>query len=60
LPRWLQGFAHYQPVTATASAVRALCIGGATTSYVFQSLAWCAGILLIFAPLAVWMYRRRA
>jgi ABC transporter DrrB family efflux protein len=58
MPSWLQGFATYQPVSATASAVRALCIGGPTASYVLQSLAWCAGILIIFVPLAVWRYRR--
>jgi len=58
MPTWLQGFAKYQPVSATASAVRALAIGGTTTSYVLQSVAWCAGILIICIPLAVWRYRR--
>jgi hypothetical protein len=42
----------------TASAVRALMIGGPTTSYVLQSLAWCAAILLVFVPVAVRRYRR--
>jgi hypothetical protein len=41
-----------------ASAVRALAIGGPTTSYVLQCLAWCSGILVVFAPLAVIRYRR--
>ncbi len=58
MPTWLQGFATYQPVSVTASAVRALSIGGPTTSYVLQSLAWCAGILIVCIPLAVWRYRR--
>jgi ABC transporter DrrB family efflux protein len=58
MPSWLQGFAKYQPVSVTASAVRALCIGGPTTAYVLQCLAWCAGILMVCVPLAVWRYRR--
>jgi ABC transporter DrrB family efflux protein len=56
MPSWLQGFAKYQPVSVTASAVRALCIGGPTTSWLLQSLAWILGILVVFVPLAVWRY----
>ena len=58
MPSWLQGFAEHQPVSVTASAVRALAIGGETAPYVIQSLAWCFGLLLIFIPLAVSRYRR--
>jgi len=58
MPGWLQTFAKHQPVSATASAVRALTLGGPTSSEVWQALAWCAGILLVFAPIAVRLYRR--
>jgi oleandomycin transport system permease protein len=58
MPGWLQVFAEHQPVSVTASAVRALMIGGPTATYVLQSLAWCGAILVVFAPLAVWRYRR--
>jgi ABC-2 type transport system permease protein/oleandomycin transport system permease protein len=58
MPRWLQPFAEHQPVSVTASAVRALMIGGPTTSYLLQSLAWCVAILVVFAPIAVRRYRR--
>jgi ABC-2 type transport system permease protein/oleandomycin transport system permease protein len=58
MPGWLQGFATHQPVSVTASAVRALVLGGPTATYVWQSLAWAAGIVLVFAPLAVQRYRR--
>src|ERR671918_2350190 len=51
MPGWLQGFAEHQPVSVAASAVRALMLGGPTASYVLQSLAWIAGILIVFAPL---------
>jgi ABC transporter DrrB family efflux protein len=58
MPDWLQVFANHQPVSVTASAVRALVLGGDTASYVLQSVGWCAGLLAVFAPLAVWRYRR--
>jgi ABC transporter DrrB family efflux protein len=58
MPGWLQVWAEHQPVSVTASAVRALVLGGPTASLVWQSLAWCAGILVVFAPLAVRRYRR--
>lgn len=58
MPDWLQAFAEHQPVSVTASAVRALMLGGPTTSYVLQSLAWSALILAVFVPLAVARYRR--
>jgi ABC transporter DrrB family efflux protein len=65
MPGWLQPFAEHQPVSVTATAVRALVVGGdvigvSTASYVLQSLAWVVGILLVFGPLAVWRYRRAA
>ena len=58
MPGWLQAFAEHQPVSLTASAVRALFLGGPTTSYLLQSVGWCVGIVAVFAPLAVARYRR--
>jgi ABC-2 type transport system permease protein/oleandomycin transport system permease protein len=58
MPGWLQVFANHQPVSATASAVRALVNGGPTATYVWQSVAWCVAILVVFAPIAVRLYRR--
>ena len=58
MPGWLQGFAAHQPVSVTASAVRALLIGGPTLSFVLQSIGWSAAILVIFGPIAVRRYRR--
>jgi ABC transporter DrrB family efflux protein len=58
MPGWLQVFAEHQPVSVTASAVRALVLGGPTADFVLQSLAWSVGIILVFAPIAVRGYRR--
>ena len=60
MPGWLQAFANHQPVSANANAVRALMQGypSPTMHYVVQALAWDIAILVIFAPLAVRLYRR--
>jgi ABC transporter DrrB family efflux protein len=67
MPGWLQAFANHQPVSITASAIRALFLGPkyasfishtSTTSLVLQTIAWAAGIVLVFGPLAVRRYRK--
>jgi hypothetical protein len=35
-------------------------VGGPTASLVGQSLAWTAGIFVVFMPIAVWRYRERS
>jgi len=57
-PGWLQPFARHQPVSVTVSAVRDLVLGQPVASDLLQALAWMAGIVLVFAPLAVRRYRR--
>lgn len=64
MPSWLQGWAEHQPVSVTCNAVRALFTGyhapgQTTTGLVIESLAWAVGILLVFAPYAVRVYRRK-
>jgi len=59
MPSWLRAFAAHQPVTMFMNTVRALLLGKPVGSAGWQSLAWCLGILLVFAPLAVSLYRRR-
>ena len=58
MPGWLQTFAAHQPVSRTAEAVRTLVLGGPAAADVWQALAWDAGIVAVFAPLGVWLYRR--
>jgi ABC-2 type transport system permease protein/oleandomycin transport system permease protein len=58
MPGWLQPFARNQPVGVTAEAVRALVLGWPVGSYAWKALAWAAGLLFLFAPLAVARYRR--
>ena len=58
MPGWLQAFANNQPVTYVVNTMRALAIGGPVEANLLKSMAWLAGIFLVFAPLAVRTYRR--
>jgi ABC-2 type transport system permease protein/oleandomycin transport system permease protein len=58
MPSWLQAFAEHQPITKVANAVRGLSLGTATTSDVVTALLWIGGMLIVFAPLATWRYRK--
>ncbi len=61
MPAPLEWFANHQPVSIVIDAVRALTYGGpfASTSKVIGGIAWSAGIIVVAAPLAVGMYRRK-
>jgi ABC-2 type transport system permease protein len=66
MPGWMQAFAQHQPLTYMVDAVRALTqgaraealLGHPAAYFVTRSLLWAAGIVLVFAPLAVARYRR--
>jgi ABC-2 type transport system permease protein len=66
LPDWMQPVAEHQPVTVICNAVRSLALGDpalaglahTTTYWVVLSLVWSAGIMAVFASLALALYRR--
>jgi oleandomycin transport system permease protein len=60
MPGWLQAFVNVNPLSHLVSAVRALMLGGPAGSQVAWTFAWCAGLLVVFFPLAVRAYIRRA
>jgi ABC-2 type transport system permease protein len=71
-PTWLQGFANANPVTIWVDTVRVLTLGQLYTessselfrdvpalgTLLWQSAAWVAGIMAVFATLGVRVYRR--
>jgi len=59
MPDWLRVFAEHQPVSLIVNAVRGLLLNTPDASTIWQALAWCVGILVVFIPLAVWAYGRR-
>ena len=60
MPGWLQAFANNQPVTFVVNTMRALAIGGPIEANLWKSIAWLAGIFIVFVPLAVRAYKRAA
>ena len=58
MPGWLQAFANNQPVTYVVDTMRALALGGPVAANLWKSVAWLAGIFIVFLPLAVRAYRR--
>ncbi|HEY0936189.1 MAG TPA: ABC transporter permease [Trebonia sp.] len=58
MPGWLQAFAAHQPVTYVIDTMRALALGGPVGTSLRAALAWLAGILAVFTPLAVRAYQR--
>ena len=66
MPGWLQPFAEHQPLTSMTNAVRSLVLGDPALAgldhsighWVVLSLLWSAGLVAVFAPLAVARYRR--
>jgi ABC-2 type transport system permease protein/oleandomycin transport system permease protein len=60
MPGWLQAFANNQPITFTVNAMRAMALGGPIEADLWKSVAWLAGIFIVFAPLAVRAYKRAA
>jgi ABC-2 type transport system permease protein/oleandomycin transport system permease protein len=58
MPGWLQAFANNQPVTYVIDTMRALARGGPVEANLWKSIAWLAGIFIVFVPLAVRAYKR--
>ncbi|MEU4236123.1 ABC transporter permease [Actinoplanes sp. NPDC026619] len=60
MPGWLQAFVHVNPITPLVGTIRGLLVGGPVASPLWQTLAWMAGLLVVFVPLALRAYSRRA
>jgi ABC transporter DrrB family efflux protein len=58
MPGWLQPFARNQPATVTIDSVRALFDGGPVYHDLWQAVAWCAGILVVFLAVSLNLYRK--
>lgn len=60
MPSWLQAFARNQPITFATSAARDLSLGLPNNGDIWKCLLWIAGILVVFIPLSVLVYKRRS
>jgi ABC-2 type transport system permease protein len=66
MPAWLRDFANWNPMSAVAAACRNLFGGNVPTPDAWPMqhpelavLIWSVGLIAIFAPTAVWLYRRK-
>jgi ABC transporter DrrB family efflux protein len=66
MPAWLRGFANWNPMSAVAAACRNLFGGNVPTPDAWPMqhpelavLIWSIGLIAIFAPTAVYLYRRK-
>jgi oleandomycin transport system permease protein len=60
MPGWLQAFVKVNPISKLVGAVRGLTVGGPVAADVGWTLSWMAGLLIVFVPLAMRAYKRRA
>ena len=60
MPASLRWFAEVNPFTIVVDAMRALWLGAPAGNSVWGAFVWSFVIVAIFAPLAVWRYRRAA
>jgi ABC-2 type transport system permease protein len=66
MPGWMQGFANNQPMTWMVNTVRVLTggpqaqalLGHPASYYLWPSLLWSLGLVVVFAPLAAWRLKK--
>ncbi|WP_153036741.1 ABC transporter permease [Amycolatopsis sp. YIM 10] len=59
MPGWLRAWTDISPVSLLSDALRGLLNGGAVAGPLLGALAWMAGVLAVFFPLAMRAYRKR-
>ncbi len=59
LPGWMQGFVDVNPLTHLVASMRGLFLGTPLGNHVWWTLAWCAGFVIVFLPLALRAYRKK-
>jgi len=60
MPGWLQAWSKANPVSLISDAMRGLLVSGPAARGVGESLLYAAAFTLVFAPLAVRAFKRRA
>jgi oleandomycin transport system permease protein len=60
MPGWMQAFVKVNPLTHLVATVRGLVVGGPVATHLGWTFLWMAILLVVFVPLALRAYRRRA
>ena len=58
MPGWLRPFAENQPASVSINSVRALFEGGPVYHDLWQAVAWCLGIFVVFFFVSLNLYRK--
>lgn len=58
MPRWLQEFQRFNPISIIVDSVRGLSLGGSSAPAILRGIACIVGLIVVFAPLAVRKYQR--
>jgi ABC transporter DrrB family efflux protein len=58
MPGWLEAFAEANPFSTVVDATRALFLDAPAGNDVWAAVAWCVGLIAVFAALSVYRYRR--
>jgi ABC-2 type transport system permease protein len=59
MPRWLEAAVVFNPITHLVTAVRGLMSGTVLMGQIGWLLAACAGLVVIFAPITMYLYRNK-
>lgn len=59
-PGWMRTFAEVNPLSHLVGAIRGLFLGTPLQDHVWWTLGWCAVFVVVFMPLALRAYRRKA
>lgn len=59
MPSWLQAFVEVNPITLVVTAVRGLMHGTMTSAELGLALFACAIFIIFFAPLTMYLYRKK-
>ena len=60
MPGWLQAFVKVNPLTQLVDVTRGLMVSGPVARPLLWTFCWMAGLLVVFVPLALRAYRKRA
>lgn len=60
MPAWMQTIAEWNPVGHLVDTIRGLWMGGPITESLLATLAWMGAVVIVFVPLSLIAYLRRA
>ena len=60
MPKYLKAFAERNPISIMSNSVRELMLGNISNELLIKAFLWIFAIVIIFAPLAAYLYRKKS